>query len=816
MRGFAVAVATGLIVLAMSAGVLRLVVIQLPSYQGQIWEWVRTELGISLEFSRMDARWSLLGPEFSFRDAMVSRVGGEANPIVSAVEAVITLSPLALLSERRLVVNRLTLEGSTLRLERTGDGTLRLANLPEDGAAPTQLSLADIPPVTLVVSGGSVTYADEIRQTEWAFDDVRVRLVRELGSIVIEARANPPEGLAERIEVSAQLDAEGPVQDPQSVWRLFGEARGLDLAELQNLLPEAWRLTASGAGDVSFWVDFAGNEARQATLALALQGLYVGGSGGAGPDYERINVTLEGSRLDTGWAISASNLELNRAGRAWPAGAAIDVQIGEDDAGLSSLSVNSSFLRLEDLAPLVATLPPSDIAGVWSELQPGGEVRDVEARLVRGHGSWRYAAVGSFDDLRIEPRDAWPGLQGFSGRLRMDSNSGRLDLDTRDARVDWPGLFSGPIDVDELGGGLTWRQDASALRLSSDGLVVNTPEGQSRSVLELTWPDGAGGAPTVTLQSELRNLDAAGATRYFPVGVFPQVTAYLSRAIVGGRVPRADVTLAGPLASFPFGNGEGRFHAEGRIEGGTMAYVEDWPAAEDLNGVLTFTDAGWEAAGSGRVLGNLSDNVRVGIEDMRAPVLSVAASTRGPLEEALRYLKEAEMIARHLGPDLERLQSGSGTADVTFELQLPLLDLTAYELSAALEISGGGLSIDGFGPAVTGIDGGLRLENGQVLSRGNLVASFLDAPVSVSVAAAGEPGYLADIGFEGVFPAESLQEEFNLPFAGLIPGASGWQGQVLLPENRFVQGAARAAQDQPGNRSGRRGPAVSRTAGEAA
>lgn len=787
VRGFAVAVATGLILLAMSAGVLRLVVIQLPSYQGQVWEWVRTELGISLEFSRMDARWSLLGPEFSFREATVSRVGGEANPIVSAVEAVITLSPAALISERRLVVNRLTLEGSSLRLERTVDGTLRLANLPEEGAAQTGLSLADIPPVTIVISGGSVAYADEIRQREWAFEDVRVRLVRELGSIVVEAQANPPEDLADRIEVSAQLDAEGSLQDPQSVWRLFGEARGLDLAALQNLLPETWRLTASGAGDVSFWVDFAGNEARQATLALALQGLRVGGSGGAGPDYEQIDVTLEGSRLDTGWAVSASNLELSREGREWPAGAEIDVEIRQDDAEISSVSLRSSFLRLEDLTPLAPALPPGWIAGLWSELRPGGDVRDIEARLVRGRDSWRYAAVALFDDLRIEPRDAWPGLQGFSGRLRMDSSSGRLDLDTREARVNWPGLFPGPLDVDELSGGLTWRQGASGLSFSSDDLVINTPDGQTRSTLELAWPGGAGGAPTVALQTEVRNLDAAGATRYFPVGIFPQVTAYLRRAIVGGRVPSADVTLAGPLASFPFGNGEGRFHAEGRIEDGSMAYVEDWPAAEDLNGVLTFTDAGWEAVGSGRVLGNLSDNLRVGIEDMRAPVLSVAAATRGPLGEALRYLKETPMIARHLGPDLERLQSGSGTADVTFDLQLPLLDLTAYELSAALEIFGGDLSIDGFGPTATGIDGGLRLENGQVLSRGNLAAFFLDAPVSVSVTAAGEPGYLADIGFEGVFPAESLQAEFNLPFAGQVLGASAWQGQVLLPENRFVQ-----------------------------
>ena len=785
MRGFTVALAMGLILLAMSAGVLRLVVIQLPSYQGEIWEWVQTELGVDLSFSQMDARWSLLGPEFSFRDATVSRIGSESNPIVSALEATITLSAAALISERRLEVNRLTLEGSNLRLERTGGGTLRLANLPEDGSARTEISLADIPPVTIVVNNGSFTFADDIRQREWTFEDVRLQLVRESDSIVVEARANPPQDLAERIEVSAQLNAEGRLQDPQSEWRLFGEARGLELAALSDLLQEALPVPAAGAGDISFWVDFAGGEAQQATLALDLAGLRVGGSGGdAG--YEQINGTLEGSRLDTGWAFSASNLELNRGGRAWPSGTEIDLEIHEDAAGLSSLSLRGSFLRLEDLAPLVATVP-SGVAGLWSELQPRGDVRNVEAQVDRGRDSWRYAAVGSFEDLHVASHDDWPGLQGFSGALRMDSRSGRLDLDTRAARVDWPGLFVGPLEVSELSGRLTWRQGASGLQFSSDNLVINTPDGQTRSTLVFSLPEGAGEMPTVALQSEIRNLDAVGAKRYFPEGVFPQATAYLRRAILGGRIPRADVTLVGPLASFPFENGEGSFHAEATIEDGWMAYVENWPAAEDLDATLTFTNAGWEAVGSGRVLGNRGEYVRVGIENMRSPMLSVAGSTRGPLGEVLRYLKGAPMLARHLGPDLQRLQSGVGTADLAFDLQLPLLELTAYVLGATLEIAGGDLSIDGFGPAVTGIHGGLRLVDGEVLSRGSLMAFFLDAPVLISVAGAGEPGYLADIRFEGAFPAESLQAEFGLPFVEQVLGASEWQGHVLLPENRFVQ-----------------------------
>ena len=777
--------AVGLILLAVGAGLLRLVLIQLPSYQGEIQAWVQTELGIDLNYSRMDVRWSLLGPEFSFSNATVSRTGGGANPAVSATEATITLSPAALLWQRRLEVNRLTLDGSNLRVERAEDGVVRLANLPEQGSVQLDEPLADLPPVTIVVTNGLLTYADGVLQREWVFDGVRLQLQRNSAGIVLEARANPPRNLAERFELSAQLDAGSPLDGAPMQWRLFGEARSLDIAVLSDLLPEALPLPAAGSGDVSLWADFVGGRTQQATLALELAGVRVSRTDGE-PDYGQVSVTLEGTRLDSGWALSASNLELDRGGQAWPPGADINVQVRRDDDGLSSLVLRSNFLRLDDLAPLIAAMPWPEVAGPWSQLQPRGDVYDIEAQLTRGTGSWDYAAAATIEDLHLDSRDPWPGLQGFSGRLRMDSGSGRLDLDTRDARLTWPGLFAGPLEVDELGGRLTWRRESSGLVVSSDDLVFNTPDGRSRSTVEMSWSD-AGGAPFVAFHSEIRELDAAGARRYFPVDAFPLVTTYLRRAIVAGDVPEANVTLVGPLAAFPFGNGEGRFSAEARIENGAMAYVENWPPAEDLNGVVTFTNASWEATGSGRVLGNRSENIRVGIADITDPVLSVSASTRGPFEDALRFLKEAPLIARHLGPDLLRLQSDGGTADVSFELALPLLARTRYRLGAELAIADGALSIDGFGPTVTDIHGVLHLREGEVFSPAEVRATFLDAPVLVDVAAADEPGYLADIAFEGVFDADSLQPAFNLPYAEQVRGASGWRGNVLLPENRFVQ-----------------------------
>ena len=781
--------AAGLILLAVGAGLLRLAVIQLPSYQGEIQAWVRAELGIDLNFSQLDARWSLLGPEFSFRDASLSRADDAADPIVSAAEVTITLSAIALLSERRLEVNRLTLNGTRLGLERTEEGALRLANLAEGPDAEIEFSPGDLPPVTVVLTNGSIIYVDRIRQRTWEFDGVRLELVGDSDSVIVEARANAPQALAERIEVAAQLGVAGAGDDGETRWRLTGEVRRADLAAWPDLLPESLLLPLpeSGVGDVSFWLDFAGEQVQQATVALAMEELRLGGSGdGQGPVYDRVDVTLEWSRLDAGWALSASNLGLSRGGRAWPSGADLDLELLEDEGGLAALNLRSDFLRLEDLSPLLSILPGSAAADLWTELEPGGDLRGVELTLARGRESWNYAVAANFAELRMASRGRWPGLTRLSGEVLMDSRSGRLDLVTRDATLTWPVVFSAPLDVDELTGRLTWRREPTGLRAFSDELVLNAPAGRTRSALSLDWPAGSD-LPTMALQSRFVDVDTVAARRYFPVNVIPMVLAYLDRAILGGRIPQADITLEGPLAAFPFADGEGRFHAQVQVEDGSMAYVENWPAAEELSGVVEFTNAGWVARGGGRVLGNRSENLLVAMEDVRDPVLTVTASTQGALDDTLRFLKEAPLIATHLGPDLQRLQSGDGTSEVTFDLVLPLLRRIAYQLNAALQVTDGELTIDGFEPAFTGIQGGLRLDNGGAVSGDGIQATFLNAPLAVEVSTAAEPGYLAQLDFDGEIEVGALQTTFDLPFRENLSGQSRWEGRLLLPENRFVQ-----------------------------
>ena len=192
IKGLGVAAAVLVIVAAMGVGAFRLLIAELPSYQGQIQAWAQETLGLRVSFSRLDARWGLRGPELSFFDASVARPDQEAEPMISAGEVTLGLSPMALFLERRLAVSRLLLERSELTLERGLDGELRLQGAPSNQQSSTDLRFEDLPPVAIALSDSNISYVDRTQAREWEFSDVRIRLERSEDRVLLAARGTPP------------------------------------------------------------------------------------------------------------------------------------------------------------------------------------------------------------------------------------------------------------------------------------------------------------------------------------------------------------------------------------------------------------------------------------------------------------------------------------------------------------------------------------------------------------------------------------------------------------------------------------------------
>lgn len=773
------------IMLAIGVGAFRLVVTQLPSYRGEIQAWAREELGLTMDFSRLDARWALLGPEITFYDVSVSIPGGESEPLFSAREARIGLSALALVTERRLVVNRLTVVDTRLVFERGTDGTLRLQGAPSQQAASTDLTIEDLPPVEIIVRDSTVVYEDRVQGRSWEFLDVRLGLAREADRLRLEARADPPAELGSRIDVSAEGSVIEPEDGTGREWRIFAELRDLDLSTLTTLFPDQRGMPRSGVGDVSVWLDFLGGRVSRATVQLELENLLLAqhpGFNDADSSYEILEVTTEWSRDDRGWQLALSNLNLRRQRRSWPGDVIVNLSVAKDSNGLNGLVLSSSFLRLEDLTPLIAALPEYPVTDLWVELAPVGDVLGVQLDWTSGAESWVYSASADFRDIGFATYGKWPGVMGLSGELRAVSRSGRLALQTRNARVRWPAIFREELDIEELTGIVIWRQGQDGIRLVSDNLTLNNQDMTTRSNFEITIPlDGS--SPRLELESNLFGFDTAKTSQYLPAGVLPApVVAWLDRAVIGGYIPRAEVEFVGPVAAFPFREGEGRFWATFDIEDGELAFMEGWPAAEDIRGTVEFLNEGLTARGTGRILGEDRAYINGSVADMRDAVVRLEGVTAASLDGVLEYLKEIPLFAKSLGPDITQLKANAGDADVELALTLPLTDLAAYELDAQLRIQDGELSVGGSGLAITEIQGVLNLKNDGVTAAG-IKATLLDGPVVVGITRSDEPGYRARVEFAGEIAAESVGAAFNLPLNSYLDGQTRWQGSLLLPAN---------------------------------
>ena len=785
-KHLSIGVALVVIVLAIGVGAFRLVVTQLPGYRGEIQAWAREALGLTMDFSRVDARWALLGPELTFYDASVSIPGAENEPIFSAPEASIGISALALITEFRLVVNRLTVVSTRLVLERTTDGSFQLQGLPSRQAAATQFEIEDLPPVEIIVRDSTVVFEDRVQGTSWEFLDVRLRLAREVDRLRLEARADVPAELGSRIDVTAEGSLTEPQDGSGRDWRVVAELRDLDLSALKTRFPDQPGLPRSGVGDISIWLDFIGGRVQRVTAELELEDLLLAEHPGftdLESTYETLAVTTEWSREDDGWQLALSNLDLRRQSRSWPGNVSMNLGVTEDSSGLNGFVLNSSFFRLEDVTPLLAAIPAHPVTDVWAELAPVGDLLALEFDWASSAESWVYSASVDFRNVGFSVYEQLPGVSGLSGELRADSRSGRVALSTRDAQLDWPAIFRQQLDIEELTGILIWRQGQDGIRLVSDNLTINNQDLTSRSNFELTIsPDGS--SPRLELESSLSGFDTTRTSHYLPAAVLPApVVAWLDRSIVSGSVPRAAVAFVGPVAAFPFYEGEGSFWATFDIEDGVLDFVDGWPIAEDIQGTVEFLNDGFTASGTGRILGEHIADVSGGIADMRNAAIDVEIATTAALSDILDYLKEVPLFARRLGPDLRRLEAGAGVAEVELALRLPLTDFAAYELDAQVSMQGGELTVAGFGLAATDINGVLRMTDDRVTGSG-IEATLMGGPVTTSVGPpADEPGYVSRLTFEGEVAAEAVGDAFDLPLNSYLAGQTRWQGTLLLPEN---------------------------------
>jgi len=764
--------AAGLVILlAIAVGLFRLFLPRLPEYQEEIKSWASTAIGMQVEFTGMDARWGLSGPELKFYGAELIRPGNLTRLLV-AEEVGIGVSLLRLLRDRTLVVDTVTVRDTSIELRQLDDGSWQVQGsepgdlLRTSPADPGSIGSIDVVGVNIEIQ--LIRPGDE-RPTFFHVSNLQVR--RDDMRIALDADVRLPLQIGTHMRVSATQILAGDERN----WSMSIEVDDLDLAGVSNLLPDERYRLGSGHGDLDLALAFANERIVNATANIDFEELTLSD----GPAFD-ISGRFDVNNDIDGWLVAIDELRMNTPAGEWPR-TSLRLETSTDhDGKVVMLDASASYLNLADFELLMSWLD-EDSRRVLDELRPDGVVRNMQATLSDiDTDAMRYAVAVDLEEVGVAARANIPGVRGFTGSLRADHSSGLLEIKSDYMSMSLPAWLNEPVDIDAASGTVIWRRSGQRMTILSDSISIRNSVVDSKSDIEIVI--NGDDSPVIDLASTWSIDDLNAAKRYIPQTILkPKLYTWFQNALVSGQIPRGTTQFYGPLDKFPFDGGEGRMLIEASVRNTTLKYLPQFPAAEIseldvmLENVRFFTD-------SNRSLnsGNAVVNAIVEIPDLRRPVLTIDAYSTGTLE-ALRVFSANSPIGAVFGGQLDRV-TVSGDASITLDLMVPLLDTGSYEFTARVLSNNGSLAIEGLNPPITELSGAVTIER-DLISSESLGGRFLDEPVTIDLmnTRADETDYKIVAHATGAATAKGIIEDLGFPLAGRLNGRTIYTVDIFFP-----------------------------------
>ncbi|UOG91430.1 MAG: hypothetical protein L3K52_14690 [Candidatus Thiothrix sulfatifontis] len=314
----------------------------------------------------------------------------------------------------------------------------------------------------------------------------------------------------------------------------------------------------------------------------------------------------------------------------------------------------------------------------------GGLKLDATIKSVAGK-PLHISGEGEIQHLGWTGNAQTPALHGVNATFTAANEGGRVKVKINDSALTYPQWFDKTLPLDSLAADLDWQVRADGWHWHLSHLQAENPD--------LTL-QGTGTLALPTQQSPVADLNMTFATRhtldnvrdYIPSILPDNTKRWLKTAIVNGNVPKGEFVLRGNPADFPFQQQPGLFDIRFDIENGVLAYLPEWPVANEVSGELHFHNVDMNATvHSARIMDLAVTGGTVAIPDMHTTDthLLLDLKTQGDLQAHMNYLQDAP-IGRQLR-DFMQVAEFSGKSGLHLKLDVPLKQTTLEQQGVAVD-----------------------------------------------------------------------------------------------------------------------------------
>lgn len=773
----------GVLLLLMLA--VKIALDRAPAYDAEIKEWVHAQTGYHIAFAKVSPSFRWYGPELHF-ERMELRSKDGRRVLARAAGGRVAADIWQLISSGKLLAGRIELDSPNIVIARLGPTTFALASEIKlggnDSSALETLTLNDLPAGKLAIRHAVVTMQNwNSALPRLALQDVNLDVRRGDAGLALEFNAHLPPVLGGTLTLAGTARGRSDLQALN--WDLSLGSRDISFPGWRLLLPEYLSRLDAGTGAFVLSARGAGRVLARADLNFTAQGVAALLSDGPSAKFQQIGGSLSVVHAGDRWILSGRQVRAVRAGRRDP-DSQFDVSWRGGDAGLLDLRANASYLRADNLLPLAGLLPQKDIRDRLREIAPTGEWTDTDIVMSRGAvtDSWRLQVQAKFRDVGFAPVGRAPGLRGLTGSIAGNETGGHVIIDTPMAVFNWPAQFTQPVELTPLRSTLYWKRTNQQLLIATPDWEMRNRDGAVHG--KAAWAVPAdGSSPVLTLVATVENGNVASAHNYLPrAQIPPPALAWLDRALIAGRLSRADVVLAGPIKRFPFRDGSGFFVARCAIDGMTLDYGEGWPRAEHVAAHVEFRNEGLTARlESGLVGGVAVGSADARFADFKTGELQIQVSANGDAGDALGFLRATPLdaSAEHAFSSVE----AKGSMQSKVDLFLPFKDFTHRRVRVHGTLQGVTLNRTGSTTAATDLNGDFDIDGGQV-THADLRGRVLGGSFQMQARAPrNRTPSRTHLEFRGTLTGEALRAALSLPAGISIGGQTDWRGSLrMAPE----------------------------------
>ncbi len=203
------------ILLAIAVGLFRLFLPRLPEYQEDIKDWASAAIGMQVEFSGMDARWGLSGPELEFYDTELIRTDTQTR-LIAAEEVRVSVALTRLLLEGERVIDRIVVSETSLEVRQLEGGGWWAQGAPLDDLLGNRESgRPALTEIEVIAEDIQIIFLQPGDERPRFFLVPRATMSIDERRLAIAADIRPPDDLGGRLAVSATQLLDLPEEERQ-------------------------------------------------------------------------------------------------------------------------------------------------------------------------------------------------------------------------------------------------------------------------------------------------------------------------------------------------------------------------------------------------------------------------------------------------------------------------------------------------------------------------------------------------------------------------------------------------------------------------